>query len=153
MQLTTINEVTRLESENILDLVLTSNPSLIINTSVAPGMSDHDAVTFQLNLKPLHPRKPPHKVYSYNLVNWEELHSELSSLSQAYFARNPNDISLNSNWLFLKHTLQDLMKKHISHCMSRNKPHLPYITKQIKRLMHKRDKSHAKSKKKPTNQN
>ena len=90
-----VNEVTRPESENILDLVLTSNPSLIINTSVAPGMSDHDAVTFQLNLKPLRPRKPPHKVYSYKSANWEELHSELSSLSQAHFARN--DISLNSN--------------------------------------------------------
>ena len=57
-----LNNPTRIDSGNILDLILTSNPSIIVNTHTTPGMSDHEAVTFNINLNPVRNRKPPQNI-------------------------------------------------------------------------------------------
>ena len=54
-----VNDPTRIASGNILDLILTSNPSIIINTHTTPGMSDHESMTFNVNLNPVRNKKPP----------------------------------------------------------------------------------------------
>ena len=56
-----VNDPTRIASSNILDLIFTSNPSIIINTHTTPGMSDHESVTFNVNLNPVRNKKPPTK--------------------------------------------------------------------------------------------
>ena len=66
-----VNDPTRIESGNILDLILTSNPSIITNTHTTPGMSDHEAVTFEVNLNPIRNRKPPHKVFKYKSADYD----------------------------------------------------------------------------------
>ena len=38
--------------QNILDLILTTNPTLADNVSINPGLSDHDIVLIQVNVKP-----------------------------------------------------------------------------------------------------
>ena len=38
--------------QNILDLFLTTNPTLVDNVSITPGLSDHDIVLIQVNVKP-----------------------------------------------------------------------------------------------------
>ena len=38
---------------NILDFVLTSNSALISNVNTMSGMSDHEAVLFQINMNPM----------------------------------------------------------------------------------------------------
>ena len=37
--------------ENVLDLVLTDNETIIQNLAVASGISDHDMVSFDINLQ------------------------------------------------------------------------------------------------------
>ena len=56
-----VNDPTRIASDNIVDLILTSNSSIIINTHTTIGMSDHESVTFNVNLNPVRSRKPPTK--------------------------------------------------------------------------------------------
>ena len=38
--------------QNILDLFLTTNPTLVDNVSITQGLSDHDIVLIQVNVKP-----------------------------------------------------------------------------------------------------
>ena len=57
-----LNNPTRIDSGNILDLILTSNPSIIVNTHTTPGMSDHEAVTFNINLNPVRNRTPTQNI-------------------------------------------------------------------------------------------
>ena len=58
-----VTEPTRISgvTKNILDLVLTSHPNFIDQCKVVPGVSDHEAVTFMLNLKPKFNKKPARK--------------------------------------------------------------------------------------------
>ena len=48
-----VKEPTRSQGKlhNILDLVFTNNENIINNVKVLPGISDHDIVYFQVNLK------------------------------------------------------------------------------------------------------
>ena len=45
-----VNDRTRIGSGNIIDLIFTSDPSIITNAYTTPGMSGHDVITFEENL-------------------------------------------------------------------------------------------------------
>ena len=53
-----ISQATRPTSNNILDLLITSSPNLIENILTVPGISDHLAIIFDVNLKPHIQRNP-----------------------------------------------------------------------------------------------
>ena len=61
-----ISQATRPTSNNILDLLKTASPNLIENIQAVPGISDHLAIIFDVNLKPHIPRKPSRKVYQFH---------------------------------------------------------------------------------------
>ena len=52
--------------DNILDLTLTTNPSLIKSSVNAPGISDHDMVITDCDIKPAYNRQKPRTCYQYN---------------------------------------------------------------------------------------
>ena len=39
-----------MEPTHVLDLLLTSHPSIISDISIIPGMSDHEAITFKITI-------------------------------------------------------------------------------------------------------
>ena len=60
-----VREPTR--GENILDLFFTSNPSLVENVRVVPGMSDHGGIpVVTINSRPKLNKSKPRKVYQYH---------------------------------------------------------------------------------------
>ena len=141
-----VNDPTRIESGNILDLILTSNPSIITNTHTTPGMSDHEAVTFEVNLNPIRNRKPPHKVFKYKSADWCKLKNEISKMTDEYFDTDPNSHDVNTNWIFFRDNLTTLMNNTIPHCNTKAKSHLPWISRELIRMQRRRNKSHKKAK-------
>ena len=140
-----VNEPTQLDSGNILDLVVTSNPSLISTINTVAGMSDHEAILFDISMNPNRKNKPPHKVYNYRSANWKSLKSNCTQLAYQYFFEN--QMNKNSNWNFFHKNYTNLIGVSIPSHMTKSKQHLPWITKLIIRLQRKRDKTHAKVKK------
>ena len=51
--------------QNILDLFLTTNPTLLDNASITPGLSDHDIVLIQVNVKPEVLKQDPRNIHLY----------------------------------------------------------------------------------------
>ena len=113
-----VNEPTRLDSGNTLDLVLTSNPSLISTINTVAGMSDHEAILFDINMNPTRNNKPPHKVYSYRSADWESLKSNCTELTKHYFDRNPDNLDVNSNWDFFFKQLRKEVTKEVANSYS-----------------------------------
>ena len=62
---------------HILDLVFTSNPDMVTNLEVQSGMSNHDAIIFDINLKPSLNRKQPRKVFIFKKGNMEAVRNDL----------------------------------------------------------------------------
>ena len=132
-----VNEPTRLDSGNIIDLVLTSNSSLISSINTVTCMSDHEAMLFDIDTNPTRKNKAPHIVYNYKSANWESLNSNCTELTKYYFDRNPDNIDLNSNWDFFRQSYTKLMSQSIPSPMTKHKHHLPWITRIIIRLQRK----------------
>ena len=142
-----VNEPTLLYSGNILDIVLTSYSPLISTINTVTGMSDHEAILFDIDVNPTRKNKPPHKVYHYKSANWESLKSNCTELTKHYFDRNPDNLDVNSNWDFLRQSYTKLMSQSIPSRMTKHKHHLPCITRSITILQRKRDKAHSNAKK------
>ena len=69
-------------------------------------MSDHEAVTFEVNLNPIRNRKPPHKVFKYKSADWCKLKNEISKMTDEYFDTDPNSQEVNTNWIFFRDNLK-----------------------------------------------
>ncbi|XP_048581671.1 uncharacterized protein LOC125561388 [Nematostella vectensis] len=71
--------------ENTLDLVLTTCPEMVLDLVVEPGMSDHDLVLFDLNLKPSFNKKKPRKVFVFRKGNMGAVKTDLKKHLDNYF--------------------------------------------------------------------
>ena len=60
----------------LLDLVFTTNPSLIKSSVSVPGISDHDIVVTDVDIKPVYSSQKPKKVYKWNKANWDNIKSD-----------------------------------------------------------------------------
>ena len=67
--------VTQPTRENhILDLVLFNHPDMVHDLKIVPGISDYEAITFQLSLDVIKPLSNNlHKVYQYHKANTIEI--------------------------------------------------------------------------------
>ena len=135
-----MNNPTRIDSGNILDLILTTNPSIIVNTHTTPGMTYHEAVTFNVNLNPVRNRTPPHKIFQYKSANGDKMKDDINQLTTTYFHMNPNSRDINENWNFFRNNLTSLVDHN-----TKAKVHVPWITREIIRMQRKRNKSHEKA--------
>ena len=66
---------------NILDLVLSTAPDLLLDLSVNEGLgsSDHSSIAFNLRLKILRPKQSPRIVYNFGSANWNNLRDDFSN--------------------------------------------------------------------------
>ena len=69
---------------NILDLFLTTNPTLIQQVSCKPGISDHDMVTAHCSLTPIAQKEKPCKVPIFRKADWSKFKSLLREYQQEF---------------------------------------------------------------------
>ena len=68
-----VTEQTRHSPDNMLDLFLTSNPTLIQKVDILPGLGDHDVVLAEGLIKPVFQMQKPRKVHLFAKADWEKL--------------------------------------------------------------------------------
>ena len=136
---------TRPAFEKTLDLLLSTYPNSVSHVFMSSGLSDHLAVIFEINLKPLRSTKPPHKAYIYKKANFDGLNDFISKSSSEFFASNPCGNSVEQNWNSFKHAVTTGISQFIPQKSSKPKFSLLWITPKIKREMHKKDRLHRRA--------
>ena len=125
--------------ENILDLLFTSHPSLMKSTYVTPGISDHDILIMDTDLKAQTRKGKPRKIYLYQKGNITGLNNNLAQASSKFAELNSSTpMPLETNWQFFKETIFKAMDEHIPHKMSKSRKNLPWISASIKREIRKK---------------
>ena len=66
---------------NILDLFFTTNPTLVQQISILPGISDHGIVQIQVNTSANSLQKP-RSIYIYKRANWDRMKQALEAYHQ-----------------------------------------------------------------------
>lgn len=136
---------TRPVSEKTLDLLLSTYPNSISGVSTSSGLSDHDIVSFEINLKATRFSKSPHRVYLYKKANFDGLNEFIAKSSAEFFASNPWENSVEHNWNAFKNAVIKGISQYVPQKLSMPKYKLPWITTDIKREMRKKDRLHKKA--------
>ena len=66
-------ETTPTRGQTIIHLFFTTNRTLVDNVSFTPGLSDHDIVLTQVNVKPEVFKQVPHNMHLYKTADWDQL--------------------------------------------------------------------------------
>ena len=103
----------RTRMNNVLDLVFVTNINLVNNVKVYPGMSDHNCIITDINLKVKHCRKPPRTVYRFSKGNMDAVMHDLGTEFERFVRADPSSRTVDDNWNDFKTTLMSSLNKHI----------------------------------------
>ena len=130
---------------NTLDLILTNCPGRINNLDTIPGISDHQIVTCQLNTFPLRRLQKPRWIAQYGKADWESMAEELCNLQDEIRTYHADD-STEELWKLFKNKLLHLVDKFIPRKRATRIQKLPYITREIEKLINRRNRKYRKLK-------
>ena len=71
---------------NILDLFLTNNPTLVDSVSVMPGISDHESVFAVIKLRPTIQKIKPRTVHIYSKANWDGMRHDMQDFQSSFLS-------------------------------------------------------------------
>ena len=128
-------EISRPASNNILDLILTNNPSSVSHVYCTPGKADHNVATCVLNILSQYKRQPMRTIYMYNKANWDDIRTETKHLSELYFKRNRDIYTVEDNCLFIQTSIENLIRTLVPSRLSNDIFHFPWITKNVGKQM------------------
>nr|KAG5694853.1 hypothetical protein BaRGS_028781 [Batillaria attramentaria] len=120
---------------NTLDLVFTSNPTLVKSSVSIPGVSDHNIVVTDFDTKPHVNRQKPRKCYKFGKADWEQMKSDLDNTAQIIAGEHKEGKDAESLWTTFKTSLFNSINKNIPSFMLKQSSTLPWITTPIKRLL------------------
>ena len=80
----TVTQPTR--NDNVLDLILTSNPTLVSKIECLPGLSDHDIVSAEVALKPTQAKQKRRTIHLYNKADWTTFRSKIKTYQTKFLS-------------------------------------------------------------------
>ena len=89
-------------------------------------------------------RQKRRQVPLYKKADWEGLRQHMASFTESFLASDNSDLTADGLWCKFCVELNAATKKFIPHKLTKSRNGLPYLTKDLKRLMRKRDKLHAR---------
>ena len=124
--------------DNILDLFLIDNPTLVKSVEIKPGIADHNAVLSEVFIKPQVYKQKPRLMYMYKKADWEGFENHMLSFQESFLVSHEGK-SNNLLWDEFKGALQSGIEQFVPQRTVSTKPSLPWITQELKRSIRKRD--------------
>ena len=131
---------------NLLDLIFTTNPSLIKSTTNAPGISGHDMVIVDSDTKPHYTKQRPRKCFIFKKANWDQLKTSICELSAEILRLYHRGLSVHELWDKFKVDLQAAVDANIPSRIKTSKTSTSWITNRVKRLMKRKARLYKKAK-------
>ena len=83
-----VTEPTR--HENVLDLFLTTNHTLVQKTEILPGIADHNIMVADVNITPQVGRQKPRNVPLYRKADWDGFRKFISNFASDFIINYEN---------------------------------------------------------------
>ena len=125
---------------NILHLLFKSHPDLVDKVYIVPGMSDHDAVICDINLRANLPANPKRNVYLHKRADMEGLRRKLKERFELFEASRPETKSIRTNWDQFKADINNSINEFIPQRTLKNKRSPLWCNANIKRLIRKKQR-------------
>ena len=127
-----------------LDLVFTSNPSLIKSSTNIPGLSDHNAITTDCGIKPYCTNKKLKKLFRFGKADWDSLRMAASAVSEKVVMQGKANGDVEGMWIAFKTDLMTAADNFIPSAMGSRKHRLLWIDFKLKKCWTRRKDYTAK---------
>ena len=108
----------------------------MLRVDVLPGVSDHDIVFTELDVRPVKHKQKPRQVPIYRKAEWEPMKEDMRSLYGDMKSMFDSETTrLNEMWESFRDTLQHSIKSHTPYHQSRSKDGYPWIGPELKKMM------------------
>ena len=97
--------------ENILDLVIATDPTRCMKTTVILGVSDHDTVLIEYDTRPIRHKQFRRKIPLYKKAKWDRIRQQVESTYDNMKERNEYT-SAQDLWTMFKEALLQGVKDH-----------------------------------------
>ena len=125
---------------NILDLFITNSPSLITLVDTIPGVSDHEIVTVQSNVRLSVTKQIPRRILCYSKADWDSILHELEDFQSNLNNVDPYHADTESLWTMFRDKLSSLVDQYIPSRNSRRSRDLPWLTPLLRRKIRHKNK-------------
>ncbi|XP_053378448.1 uncharacterized protein LOC128548092 [Mercenaria mercenaria] len=133
-------QMNQTRQDNNLDLYFPSHPSLVKTCDTVPGISDHEMVIVDSDIKPKYNKPKRRKIYHYKKANWENIKAKMCRLSSEVC----NMKNVENCWNDLKTGINSILDSEVPSKLSSNKHSHSWITSSLKNKIEK--KLHQKAK-------
>ena len=130
----------------ILDLVFTTNPDLVGDVRVEPGMSDHDIIITEVNMKMKLREKRPRKLYICKLGNMSAIKDEMKQFYAEVIQPHIDEMSAEEMWAAFSNKLSESINKNIPQKNISERWNLPWVTSKMRRIIRKKQRLYRKAK-------
>ena len=76
-----------------------------------PGISDHDIVVTDVDIKPVYSSQKPKNVYNWNKANWDNKKSDCEMLSNQVSEQVKSDTNIENLWNIFKCEIHKSVEK------------------------------------------
>jgi len=129
-----------------LDLVFTSNPSLVKSSYSVPGISDHEMIVTDVDSKPLYAKTKPRRRYIFSKANWDPIKLAFQKLSANIISMLNKDANVQELWDKFKSTVLAETNKHIPSKSGNRQTKLPWVNHRVYRLLKRKKRLYSKAK-------
>ena len=129
----------KLTPGNILDLVFTNN-NAVVSVKITPRISDHDIVSFTVNLAPKKKRLAKRKIYIRKRTDQEKLNKQLRSFATR-FVNSTTNMSVDGKWKVFVQNITFI------HKLSSSSFKFPWSNRSLHKQTRKKQRLYNKAKK------
>ena len=131
---------------NILDLFFTNKPSLVNTVRSIPGISDHEIIMADCDIKSQINKKPPRKIHHWSKADWDLIKTKASDFCNSFIA-DLNNNSVDTNYKKFREFIENVIEENVpSKLLKSTRRNLPWITQRIRRMCKKKQRIYNKAK-------
>ena len=130
----------------ILDLFLINKPGLVKSCTVIPGLSDHDIVLTDCNVRAVSVEKPPRVIFKWGKADWDKIRSSLNSFKDR-FRTICHHRTVEENYSDLNSFITKVMDENIPTNLSKTRQSAPGFDHKLKRMCKRKQRLSSAAKK------
>jgi hypothetical protein len=119
--------------------------SLVNKCKPLPGISDHDIVLVDTNIRINRTKQTKRKIYLWKSTNMDELRTEVQTKLNEFMS--VSFLTIDNMWTAFKDIFLNTMEKHVPSKLSRSKQTYPWITTEVRKIINKKNKAGRKVRK------
>eukprot|EP00745_Piridium_sociabile_P041126 TRINITY_DN80732_c0_g1_i1.p1 TRINITY_DN80732_c0_g1~~TRINITY_DN80732_c0_g1_i1.p1 ORF type:complete len:145 (-),score=37.58 TRINITY_DN80732_c0_g1_i1:189-623(-) len=127
-------------------MFLANSPQLFPRVEVVPGFSDHSIPYWEINIRMMKKKEVPRKIPLYAKADWDSL-NKVSTDPSGRFQQAQDTLTTEELWDTFRNTITEAVNSYIPHIVISIKPKLPWVTDEIRKLIHRRDRIYKHTKK------